>query len=335
MKIITCASYCATGSSAVTDFFSEFDNCACAGDFEFRFIHDPNCIRDLEYNLIENNNRHNTSHAIKKYLNYAKYVNGNLLIKGYKHYMGDAFMKYTNEYIDNITELKTEAWWHYDVIEKGRLFQYVNGIVRRFMKLFSKRLGGGLLKMFHTQSYYSAIEKETFYKYTKEYIYKIISCLNKDNLEYLMIDQLLPPSNINDYLNYFDDIKVIVSERDPRDIYLYEKVEYRSGIMPTRSVHDFCEWYRIIRQHRRKEIYDENKVCIIHFEDWIYNYEATRERLMRFVGVDSTHHTMPKTYLDPRISIKNTNLQAKYPQYKDDIKYIEENLKEYLYDFPI
>ena len=84
MRIITCASYYGTGSSAVTDLFSEFAGCSSTGDHEFRFIHDPDGIRDLEYNIIENNNRHNTSNAIKRFIKFAKQFDGGMLRKGYK-----------------------------------------------------------------------------------------------------------------------------------------------------------------------------------------------------------------------------------------------------------
>ena len=290
MKIITCASYVATGSSAISDFFSEFSNCYCPGDAEIRFIFDPDGIRDLEYKIVEMNDRHNSGHAIKKYMKLAKYLNGTFCIKGYRHYMGDDFMKYTREYVDNITELKTTAWWNQEIVERGNIFHFFNGGLRRLTSLFTRTYGINLLKLFRIKSYFSAIDKETFYKYTKEYISKILTCMNKNNSEYLMVDQLLPASNVSSYFPYFDDnIKVIISERDPRDLYLFEKVEFRSGIIPANTVQEFCEWYRIIRKHRKKEIYDPDKVY----------------------------------------------LEEKYPKYKDDVRYIEEHLKEYLYDFPV
>ena len=52
MKIITCAGYYGTGSSAVTDILGEFDNIHFMGDYEFRFIQDPGGIADLEYNIV-------------------------------------------------------------------------------------------------------------------------------------------------------------------------------------------------------------------------------------------------------------------------------------------
>ena len=315
--------------------FSEFDNCEDSSDFEFRFIHDPNGIRDLEYNLIENNNRHNTSNAIKRYLAYAKYLNGSIFRTGYKNFMGDSFLKYTNEYIDNITELKCEAWWHYDNIERGKVFHTINSVIDKLTAAFFKeRRGTNLFKLFHEPAYFSAISKESFYKYTKEYIKKVAESLNKNHLEYVMIDQLLPPSNISSYLNYFDDIKVIVSDRDPRDVYLHDKCRYCSGVVPTKDVREFCEWFKITRKHRKTEIYDKEKVYVVNFEDLIYKYDETVAKLEDFVGIDPRHHVAPKTRLDPAVSIRNTNLKKVYTKYKDEIKYIEENLKDYIYDFP-
>ena len=122
MKIITCASYYGTGSSAITDFFGEFSNCFSTGEYEMRFLHDPNGIRDLEYNLIENNNRHNTSNAIKNFKKYVEYLNGNLIKKRYRRFCGNDFLKLSYEYIDNITELCCESAWHYDQISRGELF---------------------------------------------------------------------------------------------------------------------------------------------------------------------------------------------------------------------
>ena len=132
MKIITCASYYTTGSSAVTDFCSEFSCCSSVGDHEFRFIYDPDGIRDLEFHLIENNNRHNTSNAIKRYLNFAKQFNGGWIRRGYQKYMGKHFIEYTLEYIDKITELKCESWWYYDSIEKGYLFYCADALIKIF-----------------------------------------------------------------------------------------------------------------------------------------------------------------------------------------------------------
>ena len=67
MKVITCASYYGTGSSAISDYISEFKGVKSLTDYEFRFAHDPDGLSELEYNLVENFNRHNSGHALKRY----------------------------------------------------------------------------------------------------------------------------------------------------------------------------------------------------------------------------------------------------------------------------
>ena len=64
--ILTVTGCYSTGSSAVTDLVKECRDVYCKDDYEVRFAYDPDGIADLEYHLVENPNRHNTSHAIKK-----------------------------------------------------------------------------------------------------------------------------------------------------------------------------------------------------------------------------------------------------------------------------
>jgi len=72
IKFLTCASYYGTGSSAVTDLISEYDGVDNLTDYEFRFLHDPYGVRDLQYYLIDNPNRHNSGFGLKKFIKYTK-----------------------------------------------------------------------------------------------------------------------------------------------------------------------------------------------------------------------------------------------------------------------
>ena len=56
-KIITCASYGASGSGIVTNYFEEFDNIFNAGDMEFRFLQDFGGITTLEDCLVHSHHR--------------------------------------------------------------------------------------------------------------------------------------------------------------------------------------------------------------------------------------------------------------------------------------
>ena len=81
MRFISCASYYGSGSSAITDFVSEFDTVYSFTDEEFRFVQDPDGVSDLEYNLVENFNRHNSGHAIKRYKKLVDFYCGKNILK--------------------------------------------------------------------------------------------------------------------------------------------------------------------------------------------------------------------------------------------------------------
>ena len=55
-----------------------------------------------------------------------------------------------------------------------------------------------------------------------------------------MADQLVPSSNIEKYLRYFKDIKVVVVDRDQRDLFLFGKYNWRDGVIPT-NVEEFSK----------------------------------------------------------------------------------------------
>lgn len=130
---------------------------------------------------------------------------------------------------------------------------------------------------------------------------------------------------------FFDEPKAIIVDRDPRDLYaFYHKVLVdECRFLPIDNVKLFVEQYRRIRMNQ-KRIDDESKL-FVNFEDLIYNYEETKDRIIAFCGLKN--HTYPKKYLNPAKSINNTQLYKMYPEMSEDVKYIEENLKEYLFDF--
>ena len=124
MRFISCASYYGSGSSAITDFVSEFDSVYSFTDEEFRFVQDPDGVSDLEYNLVENFNRHNSGHAIKRYKKLVDFYCGNMFGKKYEKFFHGNWKKYSEEYIDDLTDFTYHGWWQYDLMDKGDFFYY-------------------------------------------------------------------------------------------------------------------------------------------------------------------------------------------------------------------
>lgn len=329
MKFITCASYYGTGSSAITDLVNECDNVHDMGDYEFRFIQDPDGIADLEYNLVENNHRHNSGYALKRYEKNVKYLAGNKLIKKYNRFFGDKWVELSKKYVKDLVAVEYKGSWHQEVRDLGFVPYFIERSVNKIVRLFDRER---FLQIFlRNNTNYATYPGESFYSITKKYISDLFEVANTDNKEYVMADQLVPPTNVSRYLRYFDDIKVVCVDRDPRDLFLLEKT-WKGTIIP-KKVDEFCLWYKATREHRKTEVDDPKKVLRIQFEDLIYNYDKTSKKVLKFIGISSEHHTKPQTLLIPEKSMKNTKLWERNPEYAEEIKYIEKNLKEYLYKY--
>ena len=180
----------------------------------------------------------------------------------------------------------------------------------------------------------SFIRDKDFYKYSHDYIYSVIDELSRGKKN-IILDQFLLPFNLFRIDNYFDDkLKVIVVERDPRDVFVLNKYIWpMRGItvpMPT-NVEDFCEFYQKMRESEKE--FTSNKVFRLRFEDLIYNYDKELDRIMKFLNFSSKEHVNKRGRFNPDISIKNTQLFRK-DEYSDEIKVIEKKLSKYLYDFP-
>ena len=124
-KVITCAGYYGTGSSAITDLLGEFSSVHFLGDFEFRFVQDPGGIADLEYNIVDNYHRHNSGHALKRFRKNIDFLCGNKFNRTYENSFQGQFKKLSMEYIDSLTAFKFKGYWHQDVIDRGFLFWFV------------------------------------------------------------------------------------------------------------------------------------------------------------------------------------------------------------------
>lgn len=325
MKIVTCIGYHGTGSSAVDDLFREMDNFA-EGPYEYeaRFLQDPDGVRDLEYNLIENPHRLNSGYALKRFLIYSK-----KLRRMYKKIFGSDWENIVNEYIDSLVTCKYHGYWIRDILlfsDFSRLIYYVRRGLTKYSPWPFRRP--------HYYNYYpnlkfyhSFIDQETFYTNTKVFTNELFEKCNKDNKEFLFMDQLVPTSGIENYFNYVDDLKVIIVDRDPRDIYI-NHARGKDHVLPY-DADKFCKVFLDLRRDLGKN--KSSNILYLHFEDLIYKYEETVNDIFKFIGTDSSHHIRKGEIFKPEISGKNTKLWETYPQFKEEVSVIEKKLKDYLY----
>ena len=351
LKILSCAGFGNTGSSIVTDFFSEFSCIKVVGgsSFEFGLLHEPDGIRDLENALVEGN-RLKTDLAIKRFIKLVKNLNeNNPSGPNYRDYFNNHFLEYTQDYLRDLNVIRwSNGWWHriYDEVDRKGIKEKIRFKVDSFN--FSKKVNSKNYSLYETNSwkpsyveydtqYFCKVEKADFKNKTKKYLQRLfLELANGD--EYLLFDQLFPSNVDEEYLGYFDFAKVILVDRDPADLYFMNKVFWGSGYIPSEDVNTFIQWYK----ETRSNVYRSDNILKINFEDMIFKTDETQRLLCDFIGIDIAQHDMPNTYLFLDKSITNTQVDKRNcltskvnaEKIDSDLQLIRQELKKYLYLFP-
>lgn len=327
MHKIACVGYHATGAGVIDDFFREFDNVA-QGQYEVecRVLQDPDGIADLEYNLVENPHRLNSGFAVKRFENYVKRTN-----RTYKKIFGQDWVALSNAYVKAITKINYRGYWHGDIWLLHPALRYYHlfrrGLSKIAPKKFKKPSYYNYFPWLHT--YHACMEENEFLNCTRDYMDSLCAAMNPDNKEFVLLDQLYAPGNLGRYTRYMRDTKAIIVDRDPRDVYIFQKL-IKEHTLPG-DVHEFCTVYRDSRV--RTSTPSDGGCLYVTFEDMIYHYDEYTKKVMDFVGISEEHHVRKKERFNPEISIKNTKLWEKYPQYAKEAAVIAEKLPEFLYQY--
>lgn len=335
-RIIVPTGYMGSGSSAITDLIAEFKDCQNEyKTYEYVLLHCPNGLFDLEDKLLIGNNAIRSDEAIRSFeLQMKKLYNKKFWWVGnYQKIISPNFMNITNDYIKNIEQFNYQGYWYTHEEVNPKMFLKL--LLRKPLKILTlNKLRFNKVLKYQDGMRISYINSEEFYKYSHDYIYKVIEEISKGK-ENIILDQFLLPFNLFRVDNYFDDLlKVIVVERDPRDVFIINKYIWQKkqiGVPFPTEVKQFCQVYKKMRKSE-KECHSD-KVLRIKFEDLIYNYEDTITKITKFLRFKESDHINKKTRFIPELSIKNTQLFRK-DEYLEESKIIEKELKEYLYNFP-
>ena len=321
----------ATGSSAVIDLLKEV-NTYFVFENEFRLFVDPGGLVNLRDSLVYNWSIYQTDAAIKKFrkITYAidKRFRNPYSTLGHNKYLDDKLLIYTDQFLNEITELDYDGLWYgIDNILKRQLNKY---------KLFTRK------KIITSKIFVGKqLTLDQFNEIVNNYVNNIIDyCLKKYKAKHFCFNEnfsCMFPEKITDMV---EGSKMILVVRDPRDVYS-TAIQNKWMAAPGRN-EDFLKWeYSIFSrwlkiQDRLKGIDPEGKKFkVIKFEDLITDYEQTKEKIFDWCSISNGDHVFPKKYLDPTISKKNVGLwkTAITPELAKRISQKFENFyKEYNYE---
>jgi hypothetical protein len=299
-----------SGSGACIDLLKEFDKFG-APEGEFRIAKDPHGLSDLEFSLVHSWDFIRNDVAIRDFLNYCDMLGRNTGLikrvgKGFSEKLDVDFMLLSENYINELTNMT----YYGDTF----VHRYNISSVKSFITKIRSKLGKNNAK----KMYYSRPSEDKFLLETNNYLNNIFTnYANNNRLKYVVLDQAIPPANIIKTMSYYNPSKLIIIDRDPRDIYcnmIRGNGLLGSDLIEEDSAVKYIKWHTLMRKTSQ---YDKNtdnisrKVLRLNFEDLILDYESSIVKIFDFIGA-SVNHSKKYELFNPETSLKNIGLWKKY-----------------------
>lgn len=335
-KIIGTTSFGGTGGSAVTNILEEYSSKigSLSGGSTFECKVFSATLFNLEIAL---RNQLFVNEAIKNLQYHAvcaikdnNYTN---------NFDSKSFIKLTDEYINNVVD----HWYggiffdkeyilldNYEKkqIEKTKvLFEY---LFKNNYQLYEPYYWRPSFEPSATQYFGSFTDR--FYKMTQEYTSKVFD-LVPSSTTFILVDSLFRPESVIHELNYFKDAQCTIVDRDPRDLYIINKVHWGQLWLPTWSVDTFIKWFKTYRSCNERNRTHRNEILQLQFEQLIYEYDNSIKKIQDFFNLKDSDHIRKGKIFIPEKSKLNTQQFRKYPQYRKDIEKIEKELFEFCYPY--
>jgi len=327
--IIGACGFGSTGSSVISDYLLEYENVIVLDGLEFTLVWETDGLIDLAWHVM--NPHGSTTDSITAIERYFKLIKKNAHdYYGSGHIDKKVLWESTNNFIDSITAIK---WKWYDLQEDdfwARFFKkyLLRNRVIPFAELKLKKR----LNCYPMVDVRFSMMPKNFYEAAKRHINELLVAMGADFSKTIVLDQPFSGNNPAVCFPFYEDPYAIVVDRDPRDNYVFARTKLlgRNHFMPVDNVEDYVKYYRGIRDNQQyKE--EHERVLRMQFEDLVYDYDNSTKKVREFLHLPANPN--PKSIFDPSLSIANTQVYKRFPEYAKDIEYIEKNLSEYLYDF--
>lgn len=326
--IIGACGYGATGSSVLTDFLSEYQDVQVYDTFEFVLPYIADGLEDLEYHLIKQYAKSESCDvAMRRFLRRCKLYKTPFINKPCN---GNLVYKYSKEFIEEITQIKFTGMYTTDTCT-GYLVRDIMAFASKkiFMPKVVEKITGAQSYLWPCHEIRFSVEPENFYTSARRYTRRILEAMGADLTKPICLDQPFTGNAPENSFRFFDDPYAIVVDRDPRDLFLSGKYtkDPNYKFSPCYDVKQFVIYYKKLREHHKSH----KRVLRLNFEDFIYNYDATVTVIEQFLKLGK--HIRKKSMFDPSKSINNTQLIRLHQDERDNIKYIEKTLSDYLFNF--
>ena len=255
----------------------------------------------------------------------------------YKKLFGSEFGDAVTEFVNSVSsEVKDDCFSH----AKGTRFSLIHAVLQIGAAILK---GYKIAKLGRKYCYdgksvrYLTVTEDEFIAAARKFADKYFALCKKNETE--VYDHILLPEQCGSMKNIFTDEKLIIVDRDPRDVYLsayhvWNTVKFGRQKAPfPDGIYEFCKTWKRAHELTLKNA-DCERIKIVKFEDLIYKYDETIEDIAGFCGLDMSRLINKGKTFVPSLSIKNTQMFLKSPEFGGETKILERELADYLYEFP-
>ncbi len=340
MQAIAVTGYFATGSGAVYNLLQEYNSITDGGlsSFEHIFLYDVNGVFDTIDKILYSNRLYNSNAAINAFRREMKRLNNTDFnwFGGYKYRCGHKFLDIIEDFIDDITEYYIQRDWYgtyvgRKIIPKRVIKDFVAVLIGK--KKLTHNFGSSIIMDCENRGEFSFATPQKIQAATKKLVDNYLKIMYHDTDKIIVLNHMLQPQDSirMDYLPEY--LKLIIVDRDIRDLYIYNKYTrvWGGNTFPIET----DDFIKFIKSYRATEyISSSPNILRIQFEDLIYHYDNTVNQIEKFVGITSKEHIRAKEIFIPEKSVKNTQIFRMKDEWKPEINKIENELSEYIYNFP-
>lgn len=316
-----------TGSGAVVDLISEYDNVDVLAyidkngslrkssnnveNGEFVLLISYGGLLDLEHAFSSPSIGFRDA-SLKLFLRLVAYLYTE--IGGY--YNND-FLKTTRDFVNNLISWKNSPGSYFFGYEYSPHLTCLGNAGERLV--FGEEHVG---RIFHLKD----ITIQEYRELAKTYIHNLISRISPKRC--LVLDQALSNGSVDmeRHRAYLGPFKQIACYRDPRDVYVTARMLHEVFI--PNDVIEFVDFYRRSLSPYINLVNQD--FLMVRFENLVRDYDKSVAEIEHFIGFTPQQHVHKKSCFDPMTSNKNIGLYKDYPD-QQSIKIIESELKEFVY----
>jgi|TARA_B110000908_G_C10265379_1_gene463336 hypothetical protein len=320
-NIISISGFGWSGSTAARDLLREYSEITHFTDKknffkEYSLSYDPNGFIDLYSKLVQNWNFLNVDKAIKDHVTYFNSISSK-----------KNFINYHGLHLDDFFKVNSKSL-HKQFINKITLFNYTfSSRVNSLYKSIPQKL---VFKIINRTGYYN--QKSLFSNITEEDFFLELRVFHKNMFNQiiekndLMLEKAVPVNNINLVSNFFDNLKVLIVDRDPRDTFVEMSKRKTLFWGDTRNITNeqvlnFAQWKKAMSTKGGVNEIPFNKlirlksdalVLKIKFEELVLNYENIKPLIEELVDKTSNDHICKYDFFDPKKSKNNIGIWKNY-----------------------